>query len=88
MRYTGTCPKCQSPDIVRSAEHVFGGGEYTNIALSNWSSVSAPWYVCAGCGYAERWVENPADLLKLREAFAKQVPIANRAPPRSQTDVT
>jgi hypothetical protein len=51
MRLTGTCPKCQSLEIVRSADRILGGGEYTDIALSNGSSVNAPWYACSRCGY-------------------------------------
>lgn len=72
MKNRHSCPKCQSEDILRVPGEVLAFGAGNNIRLGRLVTNAAPVsrYLCASCGFVEEWIEDPADLAKLKAKFA------------------
>ncbi len=72
MKNTGICPKCGSRRIARVPDrpgrYASGNNIYTT-SLTLAGKIPVIRYVCCGCGYAEGWVENPAEREKIAGAF-------------------
>ncbi|MEV0133793.1 hypothetical protein AB0H83_35675 [Dactylosporangium sp. NPDC050688] len=73
MRYTHTCPKCRASSIARvpGGSNAYGAGNYIPVGLTTFSAVPIARYLCLNCGYVENWVDNPADLVKLRQKYGQ-----------------
>ncbi len=72
MRNTHSCPKCQSVDILRIPGNVGAYGVGNNIATGGTifrNTVLVTRYLCAYCGFSEEWVEDRADVEKLRAKY-------------------
>ena len=73
MRNTKKCPKCQSGDIIRIPGS--GGqvrGNYIWIGHSVFSrAAKVSRYVCASCGFAEEWIDDARDILRIRRKYAR-----------------
>ena len=72
MRRSKTCPKCQSSDIVRipGAASAFGSGNNIMVGGTIFSAVKVSRYLCASCGFAEEWIDDAADIAKIKKKFA------------------
>ena len=68
MKNMGKCPKCGGNEIlpVRSdnVSNIVSGMRFLTAIFSTR-------FVCAGCGYVEEWIEDAADIQKLRKLCAK-----------------
>ena len=71
MRNTHACPKCASADIVRipGAKGAHGAGNNITVGATIFSAVLVTRYLCAHCGFSEEWVDDRADLEKLRVKY-------------------
>jgi RNA polymerase subunit RPABC4/transcription elongation factor Spt4 len=62
----GVCPKCGSTEVYSNAQlpqFVRYGSYYANsIPITVWRNVALDVYVCAACGFVERYVSDPAKL--------------------------
>lgn len=72
MRNAKTCPKCRSGDIVRIPGSTSGFGAGNNIAVGKtiFSSVKVTRYMCASCGFSEEWIDDIADVVRIKAKFA------------------
>jgi ribosomal protein S27AE len=62
------CPKCQSADIVRIPNDVASG--YKNrIMVGVLKTVTPVRYVCGACGFAEEWLDSPADIERIKAYY-------------------
>lgn len=69
MKTNGTCPKCQSQDII-----VIADAEQNRIQ-TGWTVfgyVPVARYVCGACGFSEEYVESPEDIDTLRRKFERR----------------
>ena len=68
MKNTKSCPKCGSTDIVRIPDnpnrHASGNNIYTS-TYTLFGKIPVIRYVCCSCGYAENWVENEEEFIKI-----------------------
>lgn len=72
MKQKGVCPKCGSRQLLRVPDHPGRYASGNNIYTTTFTltgKVPVIRYVCLDCGYVENWVDNAADLAKLRRAF-------------------
>ena len=69
MKTTGTCPKCESRDVIRIPGFMGAGGNNVQTGITIFSQVLVTRFVCSQCGYSEDWIESPADLKKLRKKY-------------------
>ena len=71
MRTSSKCPKCRSTEIVHIPGTVSAYGAGNNIAVGTfaWSSIKVSRYLCGSCGFSEDWIDETADIKKLRETF-------------------
>ena len=55
MRYSHTCPKCGSRDIITvpGKAGAYGSGNYIPLGMTIFSTAPVYRYVCCGCGYTE-----------------------------------
>ena len=49
-----------------------GYGPGNNIQLSLFSQILVTKYVCCNCGFIEEWIDNPHDLAKIKNEYAKR----------------
>jgi predicted nucleic-acid-binding Zn-ribbon protein len=69
LKTTGTCPKCESRDVIRIVGSIGEGGNNITAGMTIWSCVLVTRFLCSQCGYSEEWIESPADLMKLRKKY-------------------
>ena len=71
MKTTGTCPKCESRDLIRipGSLGAYGSGNIIMVGLTIYSGVKVSRFLCSRCGYSEEWVESPADLARIRKKY-------------------
>jgi predicted nucleic-acid-binding Zn-ribbon protein len=70
MRNTYSCPKCRSPEILRIPEKPgHSGANNIYVGGNIFSAVLVTRYLCAHCGFTEEWVDDKADLEKLRAKY-------------------
>ncbi len=63
----GICPKCGAREVHRYDKTPV---EFS-IALSFFNSASVVYYICAGCGYVELFVDDPSKLPQIAEKYPK-----------------
>ncbi len=70
MKYTHTCPKCGTSDVllVPGNAGAYGMGNNIQTGLTNLSAVLVNRYVCCACGYSEEWIDE-ADIPKLKKKY-------------------
>ena len=71
MRNSHSCPKCRSTETLRILGRP-GRAGIDNIFLGATifaGVVLVTRYVCASCGFSEEWVDERADLEKLRSKY-------------------
>lgn len=72
MLHTHRCPKCGAGDIMRIPDtpgrYASGNNIYTS-SVTLLGKIPVIRHVCLNCGYTEHWVEEPAQLDRLRRAF-------------------
>lgn len=80
-----TCAKCGSSRVIR----VTGAALADAAVFARWGNLlgfghfgSAPItrFLCGDCGFCEEWIENPADLAKIRAAAGIDVDARQRGP--------
>lgn len=73
MRNTGTCPKCDSGDILRipGEKRSMTGAVGNLVAAGLLGHAVVTRFVCGGCGYSEEWIESADDLRKLRDQYGR-----------------
>ena len=72
MRNTHSCPKCRSAEVVRVPGKVGASGLGNNfIPVGSFilKAVLVTRYLCTYCGFSEEWVDERADLDKLRDTY-------------------
>ena len=71
MKTSNLCPKCQSKDILNIPGQAgpFGSGNNIAIGRTIFSSIKVTRFVCAACGFSEEWINNRADIDKLKSKF-------------------
>lgn len=69
MKNTGVCPKCSSSDIRVSRRKI--PATQIPMGITLFGAVYTSWFLCAACGFVETWVEDPADLQRIREKLAR-----------------
>ena len=71
MKHSGTCPKCDSKDVVlipgKHKSH--SGGNTISMGVSAWFDVRVSRYLCMKCGYSEEWVDNYSDRQRLKKKY-------------------
>lgn len=76
MKQQHCCPKCGSTEILRapsrSGMSVGYWDELIRCGGTIFSAVPVTRYICAHCGYLEAWIDNEADLQKLRQAYTEK----------------
>jgi hypothetical protein len=72
MKNVGSCPKCNSKAILRVSGNRQGYGSGNNLQLGLFSQILVAKYVCCDCGFIEDWVDNPYDMVKIRDQYAKR----------------
>jgi predicted Zn-ribbon and HTH transcriptional regulator len=70
VRNSHRCPKCQSADIVRTPGVVGAYGAGNNIALGWMKAVKVTRYLCASCGFSEEWIDDPADIRRVKDRYS------------------
>ena len=72
VKKTGTCPKCESRDLIRipGSTYAFGAGNNVPAGTTIYAHVPVARFLCSHCGYSEEWIESPADIEKLRKKYA------------------
>lgn len=77
MKHSGLCPKCGGKEVLRIPDnplrHASGNNIYTTTATLA-GKIPVIRYVCAQCGYTENWVEQRAQLQRLKERFGQPHP--------------
>lgn len=73
MTHLRTCAKCGSSRVIRVSGALFAdaavfarGGNL--LRFGHFGNVPITRFVCGQCGFCEEWIENPADLAKIRAA--------------------
>ena len=71
MRYSGSCPKCNSTEILvsKGKKHDSHGNK---IRISGLKRIPLDHYTCVNCGYTEEWVTDQESLNFLRKRFDRQ----------------
>ena len=69
----GYCPNCRSGEVIRVDSGAPGGHGFDCIAHGFTGVVPFARLVCLSCGLVRDWIENPADLARLREWFGWQL---------------
>jgi predicted nucleic-acid-binding Zn-ribbon protein len=69
MRNTHSCPKCRSTDLLRIPGKKEAYGVGNNILVGALRRVCVTRYLCAGCGFSEEWIDDRADVEKLRTKY-------------------
>ena len=67
MGSPSTCPKCDARDWLRIRGRRLRGFPY--VQVGTFGIVPLARYVCAACGFTEEWVEDQADLAKIRGKY-------------------
>ena len=67
MGSPSTCPKCDARDWLRIPGRRLRGFPYVQVGAVG--VVPLARYVCATCGFAEEWVEDQADLARIRHKY-------------------
>ena len=57
MKYTKTCPKCQSTDIVRFDGDDGARDAVNRLQTSFFNFVNVNRYICCNCGFVEEWID-------------------------------
>lgn len=70
MKYSYSCPKCQSTDIAVIEGGTFKGNVYNSISMTL-NIIYLTRYVCTHCGFCENYVENEKDLLTIKKKYLK-----------------
>lgn len=67
MKYTKTCPKCGSDDILYAKGYTgsYASGSNIMCGATIFSAVDVDRYICGSCGYVEHFVRS-SDIEKLR----------------------
>ena len=76
MKYTGSCPKCGSKDLLRVKGSVgpYGRGNHISLGtLRFFSDVVVHRYLCCNCGYSEEWLDEEG-IRRLKEEADGFVP--------------
>lgn len=70
MRYSHTCPKCGSRDIITvpGKAGAYGSGNYIPLGMTIFSTAPVYRYVCCGCGYTEEWIDRE-DIQKVKAHY-------------------
>lgn len=71
MKRSKVCPKCQSTDIIRIEGRYYGYGAGNIIYFSAFRYVKVSRYLCGRCGYVEEWIDDPADIERLKNKFKR-----------------
>ena len=76
MRFSNTCPKCDSHDIYisKGKKHDQHGNK---IRVSGFKRVPLDHYTCINCGYTEEWVTDQESLKFLQRKFDQRGPKDN-----------
>lgn len=71
MKAQQSCPKCEGTDIVRvpGRTGIQGAGSNIPAGRTIFSEVKLDRYVCLGCGFVEHYVDDPAGLKRIGEAY-------------------
>lgn len=69
----GWCPNCRSAEVIRVESGSPGGPGFDCIVRGFARVVPFARLICLSCGLVRDWVEDPADLAKLREWFGWQL---------------
>lgn len=71
MKNSQVCPKCESNDIIRipGKKGAYGAGNNIQVGFTVMSAVKVTRYLCGTCGFSEEWIDEKADIQKLREKF-------------------
>jgi predicted nucleic-acid-binding Zn-ribbon protein len=73
----GVCPKCGSVEVYRGPfglDRLAGGlGESGQLVVGATMGPLLTSYLCAGCGYVERYVEDPSDLKTIMETCERVI---------------
>ena len=74
MQKSGTCPKCQSKDIIRipGEARPFGAGNNIAVGATIFSAVKVTRYLCASCGFSEEWVDSAEDRANIKKKFSTE----------------
>ena len=68
MKNTGTCPKCESKEIVRiPGSYNWRLASSIRIGFMGIDGILITRFVCAKCGFNEEWIEDLRDLATLSE---------------------
>lgn len=69
MKYTKTCPKCYSTDLVRIEGNAgaYGSGNNIMIGATIFSAIKVHRYLCCDCGYSEEWIDKE-DLNEVKQS--------------------
>lgn len=72
MKLSKTCPKCRATDVVRipGTAGAFGAGNNISVGRTVFSSVTVTRYLCGACGFSEEWIDDPAEIGKVKAKFA------------------
>ena len=73
MRYSQTCPKCESTEIYisKGRKHNQHGNK---IMITNFKLVPLDHYTCTNCGYTEEWVTDAKSLEFLKRKYKEKGP--------------
>jgi transposase-like protein len=71
MKNSNRCPKCKSSDIVRVPGDIRGYGAGNNIIVgwTIFNAVKVARYLCATCGFSEEWIDDAADIAKIKTKY-------------------
>ncbi len=79
MLRTGTCPKCGSTEVYCDDNlpwKTWGGyGNGLYISAWGWNYAVLDNYVCASCGYSERYVQDRSKLFKIARNWRRVGPV-------------
>ena len=69
MKKNNTCTKCSCTDIIRIPGQVTANGAGNNVRINLFSYVYVSRYLCSDCGFSEEWIDNAADIQKLKKKY-------------------
>ena len=74
MKFTKTCPKCQSANILRipGTRQSHGYGNNVKVGMTLFSAVLVTKYLCCNCGFTEEWVDSLQDIEKVTQYYAEK----------------
>jgi len=75
MRNFHACPKCRAQTIIRIPGVIGAYSAGNPISLGVWpfSAVEVTRYLCTSCGFLEHWVNEQADLERIKAKYGPQV---------------